>query len=58
MKYVGRRLSCRELGGLRIMAVMRKANGDENGRTRSVTVDEGDAAGTTWPTQWAGAEIV
>jgi hypothetical protein len=40
------------------MAVMRKANGDENGSTRSVTVDEGDAAGITWPTQRVGAEII
>lgn len=57
-KYVGRRLLSRELGGLRIMAVLRKVNGDENDRIRSVTVDEGDATGITWPTQWVGAEII
>ena len=54
-KYVGRRLLCRELGGLRIMAVLRKVDGDENDRIRSVTVDEGDATDITWPTQWVDA---
>jgi hypothetical protein len=38
--------------------VLRKVNGDENDRIRSVTVDEGDATGITWPTQWVGAEII
>ena len=58
MKYVGRRLLCRELGGLRLMDVLRKVNGDANDRIRSVSMDEGDAAGTTWPTPWVGAEII